>query len=30
MKSLISSIAFAAIVSFGLATWTYAADVIGT
>lgn len=28
MKSLISSIAFAAIFSFGLATWTYAADVM--
>lgn len=28
MKSLMSSIAFAAVVSFGLATWTYAADVM--
>lgn len=28
MKSLISSMVFAAIVSFGLSTWTYAADVM--
>ena len=28
MKSLISSMVLAAIVSFGLSTWTYAADVM--